>query len=355
MGDPGGRIAVTTPGRRRVPFVVLTSASEEIGAGGSRTGSIGVSSTSRSFTLRLPMAQNEQGQLVSPEEGTRDAIYFCPACHAPVILRSGPIRVRHFAHKPDLGCPLSQGESWNHWWAKHLIAQVVESRPREVRIQRTCDECGDSTIQPLPPGVNGAQVEYTLANGLRADVALLANGQPVCLVEVRQTHAVGKEKAGIIDLPWMEVMAADILIDPSLWVVVQGGRLKPWRCRGRAAREQGQIMPLVQHGLATHTVVCPERYRVWRGKSYANYIDDCTGCRYHVLFSQEGQEGAKTPVRPLSPEPESYPRYFSCSSPAWDRLSDAEQRRYHFFLRHPDRWGRAERNRYSQPHSQGFF
>jgi hypothetical protein len=64
-----------------------------------------------------------------------------------------------------------------------------------------------------------------------------------------------------------------------------------------------------------------------------------------VPLSAEGEEGAKTPGRPLSPEPESYPRYFSCASPAWDCLSDAEQRRYEFFLRHPELWGRHEKNR----------
>ncbi len=52
-------------------------------------------------------------------------------------------------------------------------------------------------------------------------------------------------------------------------------------------------MPTVYHGLAHHTVVCPERVRAWEGYGYANMIDDCAACSSRVPFSEEGGEGAK--------------------------------------------------------------
>jgi hypothetical protein len=38
--------------------------------------------------------------------------------------------------------------------------------------------------------------------------------------------------------------------------------------------------PLIQRGLALHVDHCPINVRTWKGKSYANVVDDCIYCEY---------------------------------------------------------------------------
>lgn len=39
----------------------------------------------------------------------------------------------------------------------------------------------------------------------------------------------------------------------------------------------------IERGLAIHADDCPINTRVWKGKSYANIIDDCLNCKYSLL------------------------------------------------------------------------
>ena len=52
-------------------------------------------------------------------------------------------------------------------------------------------------------------------------------------------------------------------------------------------------IPLVIHGFAIHTKYCPIKSRIWHGKSYANFIDDCTGCPYQILYHTAEDESSQ--------------------------------------------------------------
>lgn len=53
-----------------------------------------------------------------------------------------------------------------------------------------------------------------------------------------------------------------------------------------------RAMPIIQRGLALHVDDCPIRAREWRGKHYANVMDDCTGCPYQqgITFGLQEDE-----------------------------------------------------------------
>jgi len=40
------------------------------------------------------------------------------------------------------------------------------------------------------------------------------------------------------------------------------------------------IVRIIHRGFAMHVDYCPIRSREWKGKPYANVIDDCTGCTH---------------------------------------------------------------------------
>lgn len=293
--------------------------------------------------LKIPVAKNTTGLLVTPESAEKtEGPFQCPICSMAVLLRAGDVNRAHFAHKPNAACVLPPGETWEHWAAKHLIQQCVRTEPEAIRLHRTCSTCHDDTLQPLPPGPWRAEVEYTLLNDRRPDVVLLdGTDVPRLAIEVHQTHRVDAVKGRAMQLPWIEVEAADILEDPAHWRITKESGLRSWSCRGRRAQSRGLIMPLVSHGFASHSVVCPERSRAWRGRSYANYMDDCVDCEFFVPGSSEGDEGAK-PVDNLSDDIESWPRFFSCESPK--TLSVADKARYDYFIKHPHLWGHRENN-----------
>lgn len=57
----------------------------------------------------------------------------CPHCHAPVVLKAGPVRARHFAHTGE-GCerPFSEPESDEHRLGKLRLYEFVRRRHPEA-------------------------------------------------------------------------------------------------------------------------------------------------------------------------------------------------------------------------------
>lgn len=289
--------------------------------------------------LLIPEALAPTGEQIAATEARKEITYRCPICRSRVILRAGEILQPHFAHRPDVECALTKGESWSHWHAKHRITQVVREDPKRVRLHRTCDTCGDEADQTLPDTIQDVAVEYTLPSGLRVDVMILGPSGPLCAIEIHQTHAVDREKAARLTVPWIELDAEAVLADPWMWRP-RNENLKPWPCTGQRGRKQGHLLPVVYHGdNYEHTVVCPERKDAWRGYSYANIHIDCPECPYRVPWSWEGEEGAKSGP---STRTRHSRRFFSCASPGWDHLPIHEQVRYQYFLAHPQYWRRLE-------------
>jgi len=52
------------------------------------------------------------------------------------------------------------------------------------------------------------------------------------------------------------------------------------------AQENGKRMNMIRRGLATHIDGCPISARIYKGKSYANFIDDCLDCEYLLALSE---------------------------------------------------------------------
>lgn len=98
-------------------------------------------------------------------------------------------------------------------------------------------------------------------------------------------------------MPWLELMAREALNNPTFWSPIALGNLKGRDCPAcREAKKRAVRRPIIHRGLAIHVDKCPIPARVWRGKPYANVIDDClAGCPYCVAtdegdqFDEDGQ------------------------------------------------------------------
>lgn len=172
-------------------------------------------------SLKIPLAHDETGCLVSVEFAIPGRQYFCPACGTLLILRRGTIKVPHFAHKPSDVC---NQETIVHKTAKLIVQQAIadwkaEKTPAPV-IQRACQVCHSLVAQPLPDKVETAVLEYHLSDGFIADVALLVQDKPEAVIEILVTHAVDEIKATNISVPFIELDGYAVLDSPTTWTPI---------------------------------------------------------------------------------------------------------------------------------------
>ncbi len=87
-----------------------------------------------------------------------EAPFFCPECDAQVILKKGPARIEHFAHKPPVNCIYGKGETADHLRAKKAIYLALQKHT-------DCTRC---------------EMERSL-KGVRPDISLRIRGTPVAI------------------------------------------------------------------------------------------------------------------------------------------------------------------------------
>jgi hypothetical protein len=151
--------------------------------------------------LLVPLALDVSGRLVSPAEARREHTDACPSCGQTIVSKLGERGVRHFAHAAHSRCSL---ETVLHRTAKLLVVQTIadwraDPGTRPIIIRR-CPKCTHERPQRLPDHVTEGLGEYTLANGLRVDVALMRGGTPSAAVEICVTHAVDAAKSDLLPL-----------------------------------------------------------------------------------------------------------------------------------------------------------
>lgn len=181
----------------------------------------------------VPFGLDPSGSVVPPDAADHAAMYSCPSCRSPLILKAGSVRRHHFAHKPDADC---SPESALHEAAKLRIAASVAawrsgSGPRAV-VRRRCRQCRSDVDRPVTERATEASVEHRLPSGRVLDVAVLdAAGGVLMGVEVLVTHEVDADKeASLGDLTWVEVRAS-AEADPAVWGAERaGGRLPSGLC-----------------------------------------------------------------------------------------------------------------------------
>jgi ribosomal protein L34E len=169
----------------------------------------------------LTIALDGAGQLVSALTAPKKAKYVCLECNGSLHVKRGEQRAAHFAHDHEdpAGCA---GESVTHLAAKHLLAAQLRTELTQdgrVRWMQHCPgvEAGQTCRMrsALPQGRDvpeGWEVREEVTHGrYRFDVAVVVQGAVVFGFEVYHRHAVPDEKAADLTVPWLELVAEDIL------------------------------------------------------------------------------------------------------------------------------------------------
>ena len=81
-------------------------------------------------------AKNSNGEIVySFKVKKEDGPFFCPLCGEKLVLKHGPIKIAHFAHKPNTSCYFGRRESIEHMEAKHYLYTWLESQGVKAKIE----------------------------------------------------------------------------------------------------------------------------------------------------------------------------------------------------------------------------
>jgi hypothetical protein len=225
----------------------------------------------------------------------------CPACGAYLVAKKGAKVRHHFAHYQS-GCTAA-GETLLHLAAK----QVLEKAKRIVLPSVVLHFSSNKAPWILSPAkavpIDEVRLESKVGNEVPDVIVIAANRR--LAIEVTVTHKTSEEKVERLKRAGYSVLEVDlsaqsrfIVLDELQRLVVEGIENKKWRSNRLADRVRADLTRVsqrkrhVRRGLALHVDGCPLPARVWRGKPYANVIDDCLCCS-HCLSAglSAGEDG----------------------------------------------------------------
>lgn len=83
----------------------------------------------------LLKALDDAGRWVWANDAVSIDNYFCPVCHAKLIIRSGTLKRNHFAHPKKECNSFSEGETPEHLQGKEALARLFESAGYRVEVE----------------------------------------------------------------------------------------------------------------------------------------------------------------------------------------------------------------------------
>ena len=175
-------------------------------------------STSRD--LKVPYAFNDDGQVVVPFAAIQGRHYMCLECGQRLDLRRSRRERPHFAHRPEATKECT-GESATHLAAKHLLKAQLEGELAmygSIAWYVTCAGLGDqpcrdrAMLKQSVPIRDWDAVALEVPHGpYRFDVAVTHQRHVIYGFEVFFKHQVPQAKADALRVPWLELLAEDIL------------------------------------------------------------------------------------------------------------------------------------------------
>ena len=223
----------------------------------------------------------------------------CPACGDELIARKGEKRMHHFAHRSNEDCEYGYESSL------HLAAKDILSRAKKMVIPPVYVEFPQSSkskqLLYLEKKISFDHVELEKRfDDIIPDI-VVDSGDEHFFIEIYVTHPIDDEKLKKLKgkkISTIEIDLSkekrDISVEELSDILLKTSPQKSWKYNAVSEKwyqrfeKAADKMPLTQRGLALHVDGCPIGIRNWKGKNYANFVDDCTGCEYCISYAHEG-------------------------------------------------------------------
>lgn len=224
----------------------------------------------------------------------------CPECNAPLVARKGEKVMHHFAHHTQTDCRCT-GESVLHLAAKNLLSQANKMVVPAVFVKFPGSSRYDELIRgPTEILIDHVELEKHFGS-LTPDVVVYSKGK-FFFVEIFVTHRVDEAKLKKLKTEQISTLEIDLSrsngnVSPAelSHFLLDDCKEKAWIYNAKAERDYQKFLyaserkPIIRRGHALHVDYCPLHRRIWKGKPYANLIDDCAYCEYHVKTEYEEQ------------------------------------------------------------------
>ena len=223
----------------------------------------------------------------------------CPACGEPLVAKKGSKIMHHFAHHAGQNCEYGYESSL------HLAAKDILSKAKKIVIPPVYLDFPDSYKKELIAEAKEIDVEKVELekrfNDIIPDIVVYtANKQ--FFVEIFVTHCIDDEKLEKLRKANISTIEIDLsnrkntITKEELTELLLGNSdEKKWKYNAVTQRylqhffDVADKRKLVTRGFAIHVDDCPIKCRVWKGKPYANFFDDCLYCEYCISVNG-GQE-----------------------------------------------------------------
>lgn len=248
--------------------------------------------------LKLPFGL-KNGQLVEVSQVDRglECGCVCPSCKHPLVARKGEKTIHHFAHYKSAECVGALETSL------HLAAKDILDRHKKLRIPAVVTSIGVGYGEAIylhseqTLHFDNVFLEKRL-DEIIPDIIIEIKGKPL-LIEIAVTHFIDETKRKKIEQLNVSTLEIDlskldrqITLEELEKTLIDRIENKKWIYNTKKQsfyndiKKHGKEFTVVHRGLASHIDNCPLPARVWKGKPYANLIDDCFYCEY--FFDSEG-------------------------------------------------------------------
>lgn len=307
----------------------------------------------KQFNLIYALKDNSIVSISEVESGLKCGCV-CPACGEQLVAKKGKKRTHHFAHYSGKNC------SYGYESSLHLAAKDILSKARKMTIPSVYVHFPDSykkdelISKAKEIEIESVELERSFGS-IVPDVVVYAGGKPF-FVEIFVTHCIDDNKLEKLRESQISTIEIDLSkktsimsVDELTKILIGDSDEKQWKYNRLSEAYLNKFiavadnMEITSRGFAMHVDGCPIRVRTWRGKPYANYIDDCLYCKYCISnadglllcsgrsriatindFSIPEQERIKTSSREQQEEKEqtfSQGRCPNCGSPLVERQS----------------------------------
>lgn len=222
----------------------------------------------------------------------------CPACGEPLVAKKGSKMAHHFAHHAGKNC------EYGYQTSLHLAAKDILSKAKKMVIPAVVLDFPGSykreiISEEIELSIDHVELERRFGEVI-PDI-IVHSGAKYFFVEIFVTHKVNEEKlaklkkANISTIE-IDLSGADRMISSEELknILLQSSKTKKWIYNAAITRwlnrfqKVAEEKKIVEHNFALHVYDCPIKMRTWRGRTYANVMDDCIYCEYCIGDYEKG-------------------------------------------------------------------
>ena len=223
----------------------------------------------------------------------------CPSCGEPLVAKKGLKRMHHFSHYSGHNC------EYGYETSLHLAAKEILSTANRIVLPAVyihfpnSPKASELYCEAKEIQIERVELEQRFQDVI-PDVVIYAGGKQLFL-EVYVTHAIDDIKLKKLKQANISTIEIDlskkehsISLEELRSILLDNSDEKKWIYNSiankylgyfYAAADQRDVIP---RGVTLHVDNCPIKARIWHGKPYANFIDDCHNCKYCISYQAEG-------------------------------------------------------------------